>query len=195
MQCGWPRVGVVVMGVVLSSAFVLSGSVCAQVPLTGKIVFESAEFGGDDLAEPADIWVMGADGSNQRNLTKHPSRDKGPSWSPDGRKIAFWSQRRDGTGIYIMDANGEFPRRLMDFPGSRAAWSPDGQQIAFSAYVNNNFDIYVVDVHERGPGGRLPMPERLTRDRARDTWPSWSPDGRQIAFESDREEDKAKAGI
>jgi Tol biopolymer transport system component len=56
---------------------------------------------------------MNADGSGKRNLTRNPAQDGSPSWSPDGRRIAFVSNRdgRDG-GIYVMNADGSGQRRL-----------------------------------------------------------------------------------
>jgi TolB protein len=55
---------------------------------------------------------MDADGGNQQNLTNNPFSDRDPSWSPDGKRIAFVSNRDGNRDIYVMDADGSNPQRL-----------------------------------------------------------------------------------
>ena len=73
-----------------------------------------------------------------------------PSWSPDGRRIAFSSFRdvRDGApGIYVMDADGKNQTKLTNdnYPNQWPTWSPDGRRIAFSSFRGVRWDIFVMD--------------------------------------------------
>ena len=93
-------------------------------------------------AEPkgSRIWIVGAEGENPRPLTQGPGRDNSPAWSPDGRTLAFLSDRAErGTmRLYLLpfdtsSAGGGEAVALDTPPGpvKRFAWSPDGRQIAF----------------------------------------------------------------
>jgi TolB protein len=112
-----------------------------------------------------EIYIVNADGSGQRRLTRSPAWDDAPAWSPDGRTIAFVSD----VSIYVMNADGSGQRELT--PGGSPAWSPDGRKIAFvrgDLPRDGNSDLYVVNADGRDL-------RRLTRSPAWDWAPAWSP--------------------
>jgi Tol biopolymer transport system component len=129
------------------------------------------------------IYVMNADdGSEQTRLTANSSQNGHPSWSPDGTKIAFASDRDDANvfEIYVMNADGSEQTRLTDDPAfdGLPSWSPDGTKIAFQRGFG---EIYVMNADD-GSGVT-----RLTDNTDIDETPSWSPDGTKIAFASNRD--------
>jgi Tol biopolymer transport system component/tRNA A-37 threonylcarbamoyl transferase component Bud32 len=134
-----------------------------------------------------DIYVLRVGGKKPANLTADsPADDTEPTFSPDGQRIAFRSER-DGGGIFVIGSTGESVRRLTDFC-YYPAWSPDGKEIACSTAnpyrpdvrESASSQIYTIDV-ESGA-------KRLASAGVQDAvQPSWSPDGRRIAFWGVRE--------
>jgi len=147
----------------------------------GKIAFTSYRNGGNN----AEIYVINADGTDETRLTNNPSIDYQPTWSPDGSKIAFSSNRDGNTEIYVMNADGTGQTRLT-YDSSHdyyPAWSPDGSKIVFSHFVNDySYEIYVMNADGTGQ-------TRLTNNPSIDYQPTWSPDGSKIAFSSNRDGD------
>jgi TolB protein len=109
-------------------------------------------------------------------------KDGSPAWSPDGTRIAFYSERDGNAEIYVMRADGTAVTRLTNTRADEGypAWSPDGRTISFDSDRDGNFDVFAMN-----PDGTNVRP--LTRHPARDVSASWSPDGRSIVFMSDRE--------
>ena len=102
------------------------------------------------------------------------------AWSPDGRSVAFNSDRLGEMNIWLRGSDGT-ERQLTRGPGGdyQPAWSPDGSRVVFFSARSGNADIWSASLAD----GRL---TRLTEDPATDINPFYSPDGRQIAFMSDR---------
>ncbi|REJ78791.1 MAG: hypothetical protein DWQ47_04940 [Acidobacteria bacterium] len=125
-----------------------------------------------------DIYLVRIGGSNEVNLTEDSDADDTmPAFSPDGSSIAFRSEREQ-SGIYVMGATGESPRRVSDI-GFDPTWSPDGTKIAVASRfqdvpsVRSQSAIYAIDVSN---GDKRKLVENYSYQ------PSWSADGSRIAY-------------
>ena len=182
MQRRYNLAHLILAGVVVLGLTPLMVDVDAQA----QIAFMSERDGS------AEIYVMDADGGNQQNLTNNPRDDYTPSWSPDGKRIAFVSERDghviDGwptNEIYVMDADGGNQQNLTNNPhyDMSPSWSPDGKRIVFQSDREEplrDVDIYVMDAD----GGNQ---QKLTNNPNSDWHPSWSPDGKRIVFSARRD--------
>ena len=154
--------------VVLTTGFSEGGAKRPQ----GRIVFAAA------TDHNGDIFVINADGSHRRNLTRSDAREQGPDWSPNGKSIIYVNASdRPGGALYRMAANGAHPQVLFRETANQTmgdpAWSPDGRRVAFTSARNGNVEVWTYSI-----GGGF---TQITHDGfAID--PTWSPNGKQLAY-------------
>lgn len=163
-------------------------------PPTGRIVFVAG------LGRTVELWHVSADGRNPVRLPTpaRPERDPGvgfhgqplpgparaspfmPSWSPDGARIAFELSGTRFSEIWVMNADGTQPRRLVATthgPAFQPKWSPDGTRIAFAVMTpSKRHDIFLVNADGGDPRNLTNTPDE------EENYPAWSPDGRRILF-------------
>jgi TolB protein len=141
-----------------------------------RIVFTSNRDGNSEL------YVMNVDGSGLRRVTNHPAIDTSPTWSPTGTQIAFTSDRAGNPQIYIVGADGLNLRRLTttESYADRPTWAPAPfNEIAFAARTGPGYDIKVYDLASG-------VTRQITFGEGSNESPSYSPNGRHIAFTSTR---------
>lgn len=124
-----------------------------------------------------DIWTAGLDGSEIRRLTVHTARDAFPRFSPDGKWIAFSSNRHGNLDVFILPVEGGQATRLTfhSAPEQVLGWTPDSRRVLFSANYSERFGamLYTVDL-----AGGLPV----SAGPDLGVWASYSPDGGKLAF-------------
>ena len=145
----------------------------------GKSVVYAATTGSS--SDGYDIYLQRVGGQRPINLTDHAGGDYQPSFSPEGDRIAFRSERQGG-GIFVMGATGESVRRVSD-DGYNPTWSPDGSQILFatqsslwpSTHSGRTGQLWSVDL---ASGEK----RRIATEDEDALQPDWSPSGRRIAY-------------
>jgi TolB protein len=141
----------------------------------GKIVFATLS------GSITDLFVVNADGSRLRQLTRDTRDQEGPSWSPDGRWIVYSSYSGRSSALIVMSTDGSRRRTILRQRGGQngfvdAAWSPDGRSIAFghvrSIGPSNGPEVWTTRLD-----GRL---QRVVAGFS--FHPSWGPRGTQLAY-------------
>ncbi len=150
----------------------------ALSPAGGHVAYEEWAF-------EINIWevtldAVAPDEGAPRRVFASTRWDFQPTYAPDGRRVAFVSNRSGRPELWVGEVGAETAAPLASLDGAfiqSPRWSPDGRHIAFNAYAGGQFGIYVVDAQ----GG---TPQRLTGDGIEARAPSWSLDGAWVFFAS-----------
>jgi TolB protein len=146
---------------------------------SGRIAYITSSRQGNQNTH--ELQVSDADGINAKSIASSMEPLMSPSWSPDGKKIAYVSFEKKVASIYIQTLATGQRVSVAEFPGINGApsWSPDGGKLALTLSKDGNPDIFILNLVSRGL-------TKLTKSFAIDTEPTWSPDGGSIVFTSDR---------
>ncbi|HKX84425.1 MAG TPA: LpqB family beta-propeller domain-containing protein [Pyrinomonadaceae bacterium] len=173
------QIGIGRLLTVLSFAALLLAmpTVTAAQPRIERIAFESNR----DTSNSLEIYLMKTDGTGLVRLTNNAAIDASPAISPDGRKIAFTSDRDGNYEIYVMNVDGTNQVRLTTNAAadSGPSWNADGSKIAFTSTRDNNNEIYVINADGTNPVNLTNSPT------IQETQPSFSKDGAKVVFLSD----------
>ena len=168
--------------------FLLAASVIGIAGAAAETPGARVAFTAGETFDRGDVVLADADGTNLSNLTPGQASpfddDRGPTWSPDGLRLAFVSHRdaNNTQEIYVMNADGGAPRRLTRDSGREGrfnvdpAWSPDGSLIAWRKVLDSGSDEIWVTSPD-GTGQRA-----LTNDAGRKSAPLWAPDSSRLLY-------------
>lgn len=127
-----------------------------------------------------DIFMGQADGTGLQQLTNDLFKDRAARWSPDGQRIAFYSDRTGKYEIWVINRDGSGLQQLTKSPGAHyPVWSPDGVWMAYSTHSPNGAFIFETGKPWDAQTPR-PLPAIADKTQTFEIW-SWSPDGRRLA--------------
>jgi TolB protein len=144
-------------------------------PDATKIAFMSNRDGNPE------IYVVNRDGSGMRRVTNHPMNDTTPTWAPSGTQLAFTSDRGGSPQIYVVNLDGTGLNRIStEGYCDRATWSrPPLNEIAYTSRVGGGYEIRIFDFQTR-------TSRSITDGIGSNESPAFAPNGRHLAFVSDR---------
>ena len=191
----------------------------ALSPDASKVIYSVSKMDADDDKEYSTLYMLDLASGESLQMTSGRSVDSGARWSPDGKSIAFVSDRDGKTQLYMLPVHGGEARQLTCFKrgiSGGLAWSPDGRKIAFCAKPDaaapdlsaepyrvdrtvyrfdaiGYLDDEVTDIYCLDLAGGDTA--RLTQDRSHNSNPRWSPDGGSILYDANMRIDAARAMI
>ncbi|GAD79027.1 TolB protein [Vibrio ezurae NBRC 102218] len=135
----------------------------------------------DKDSYPYQLRIADYDGYNERLVLRSKQPLMSPSWSPDGRQLAYVSFQSGHSEIYLMNIYTGKREKLTSFPRHNGApvFSPDGKSLALTLSKTGSLQVYTMDLATK----KL---KQITRGRANNTEPFWNPDGKSLIFTSDR---------
>jgi Tol biopolymer transport system component/DNA-binding winged helix-turn-helix (wHTH) protein len=165
-----------------------AGSQPDRLTVTGDQAWPAIAQRGNRLVyvenlDDVDIWQV-QPGKPQSSFASSTSGEDSPQYSPDGKRVAFSSNRSGSQQVWVCDGDGGTPVQLTRFdrgPSGTPRWSPDGRWIAFDHQTEQGWQIYVM----AADGGQS---RRLTQDEGDSVIPSWSGDGRWIYYSNNQGE-------
>ena len=127
------------------------------------------------------LMLADSDGANEKTLLSSSEPIISPSWSPDGRRVAYVSFETGIAKVFIQEISSGKREAVLskDTQISSPSWSPDGKYLSLTLYQDGNAEIYILRLRDR-------ILTRMTNQFAIDTESSWSPKGNKILFTSGR---------
>ena len=189
-----PAKAITVGALVIGGAFLIAQPFQRESSVPGAAALPPPTGPADNgllaFAADGDIWVMDPDGGDRRRLTTGPAEDRAPVWSPDGTRLAYWSQDDVGRSsrLIVTAADGSSPVTVLQDDAGRTSvsldWSPDGSSVAFALCREEEACGELVLAATDGSGSdTIGDPSIKTEVLA------WSPDGSALAFGAIRDGD------
>jgi Tol biopolymer transport system component len=187
--CGAPRARSLIPATVLALLALTGATAQAWPGLNGYMTYGSNRT-GSQFSD--DVYVSPLDVESPIRLTFRRADDGQPAWSPDGRRLAFKTAQFGSNQLAVINADGTgetLLTRTFRFSEGQPAWSPDATKLLYRRTPENplvqNADIWVLDVDASAKDPTQPVTQPVLLRTGDERYPSYSPEGTQIAFRGD----------